>query len=82
MHQAAQGQAAIMVNKLFGVGLDKGLMGLDSNDTNLLKPILMLMGTITDYVPTQHRYLIQLMQSNLITNCGKYLQEKYSDLVM
>ena len=67
---------------MFGLGLDKALMGLDTNDANILKPILILMTTIADYVPAQHKYLIQVVQNSIVLNCEKYLQEKYADLVM
>lgn len=67
---------------MFGLGLDKALIGLDTTDANILKPILILMTTIADYVPAQYKYLIQVVQNSIVSNCGKYLQEKYADLVM
>jgi hypothetical protein len=43
---------------LFKMGLDKALIQLNSNDKNLLKPIMLLMTAISRNIPTEHRYLI------------------------
>lgn len=56
--EASSNRAGTIIKNLFAVGLDKALIGLDSNDANLIKPILILMGTIADYVPPQYKYLI------------------------
>jgi hypothetical protein len=42
-----------IVPRLFQFGLDKALLALNSNDKDLLKPILVLMTTLYSYVPIQ-----------------------------
>ena len=71
--QAANDKTGLIVKNLFAVGLDKALLGLDSTDPHLIKPILMLMGTMAEYVPSEYLYLIGGVQNSIIMNCSKYL---------
>jgi hypothetical protein len=71
------------VKRLFSQGLDKALLQLDSSNAHLIKPILVLMGNIAEWVPHQHRYLLVAIQNTLTNNPDKYLkEEKYCDLIV
>lgn len=62
------------VNTLFNIGLDKALLQLDSSNENLIKPILVLMANIAEFVPSQYQYLLLGIQNTLINGCQKYLK--------
>ena len=55
------------------MGLDKALTELDSTDANLIKPILILMGNIVEFIPKQYRYLVDGIQFTLINGYETYL---------
>ena len=46
-----------VVPKLFELGLDKALIQLNSNDKDLLRPIIELMTLLHSYLPEQFKYL-------------------------
>lgn len=72
-----------IVDQLFSLGLDKALMSLDSSNTNIIKPILVLMTDIAIFVPKKYKYLLTGMQATLVSQFQKYLtQEGYYDLVI
>lgn len=56
------------VHTLFNIGLDKALMQINSSDAHLIKPILVLMGNIAEYIPKQHKYLLEGVQNNLVND--------------
>lgn len=67
---------------MFQLGLDKALMTLDTTNIHLIKPILILMGNITEHIPSAHIPLLQLMQQNLVQNPAVYLSPPINDLTI
>lgn len=55
------------VKTLFKNGLDKALLQLNSSDVHLIKPILILMSNIADFIPSEHRYLLEGIQNTLVS---------------
>lgn len=55
-----------IVEGLFKIGLDKALMGLDSTNVHLIKPVLILMGTMAEYIPEQYQFLVVALQNNIV----------------
>jgi hypothetical protein len=51
--------------RLFQLGLDKALLQLNSNDKDLLKPIMLLMIAVSRNIPAEHRFLIEGVQASL-----------------
>lgn len=61
------------------MGLDKALLKLNSNDKNLLKPIMVLMIAIYKNIPVQFKYLIEGVQQSLSLD---HLASQELDLIL
>lgn len=54
-----------VTGRAFQMGLDKALLQLNSNDKNLLRPIMVLMTAVYKNIPSQFKYLVEGVQQSL-----------------